>query len=38
LAEADLVLLENIDDNLSPVSDRWTVRDQDLAALVATFP
>ena len=34
---ADLVVLENFDDNLSQVSGRWTVRDQDLAALLGTW-
>jgi len=32
-----LVVLENFDDNLSQVSGRWTVRDQDLAALLGTW-
>jgi hypothetical protein len=36
-AEADLVVLANFDDNLSEVSGRWTVRDQDLAALLGTW-
>ena len=36
-AGADLVVLENFDDNLSQVSGRWTVRDQDLAALLGTW-
>src|SRR6185437_1862747 len=36
-AETDFVVLENFDDNLSQASGRWTVRDQDLAALLGTW-
>ena len=34
-AEADFVILDNFDDNLSQESGRWTVRDPALAALLA---
>src|SRR6266571_7648079 len=34
-AEADFVILDNFDDNLSQDSGRWTVRDPALAALLA---
>ena len=34
-AEADFVVLDNFDDNLSQESGRWTVRDPALAALLA---
>jgi len=36
-AEADFVVLENFDDNLTQASGRWTVRDQELAALLGTW-
>jgi hypothetical protein len=36
-AEADFIVLENFDDNLSCASGRWTVRDPDLAALLGTW-
>jgi hypothetical protein len=36
-AEADFIVLENFDDNLSRESGRWTVRDPDLAALLGTW-
>jgi hypothetical protein len=36
-AEADFIVLENFDDNLSSESGRWTVRDPDLAALLGTW-
>jgi hypothetical protein len=36
-AEADFIVLENFDDNLSLESGRWTVRDPDLAALLGTW-
>jgi hypothetical protein len=34
-AEADFVILDDFDDNLSQESGRWTVRDPALAALLA---
>ena len=36
-AEADFIVLENFDDNLSLESGRWTIRDPDLAALLGTW-
>jgi hypothetical protein len=36
-AEADFVILDNFDDNLSQESGRWTVRDPALAALLADW-
>ncbi len=37
-AEADFIVLEDFDDNLSLESGQWTVRDPDLAALLGTWP
>ena len=36
-AEADFIVLENFDDNLTHESGRWTVRDPDLAALLGAW-
>jgi hypothetical protein len=36
-AEADFVVLEDFDDNLTRESGRWTVRDPDLAALLGAW-
>ncbi len=37
-AEADFIICDNFDDNLTEDSGHWTVADSDLAALLASWP